>query len=226
MRTLDWDSTFFNLKIGETDVDSFDVNNISSFDLVYIKSLIDFTLNIENYTNSYSELKITYSKELKISSSECNFIIDVRKANFNINTLYNLAYESGKYSRFRLDIKFSKIQFKKLYRTWIDNSLVFSFADIFDVYIEDNIILGFITCKISGNDAKIGLLSVDKNSQGKGIGTKLLKCIENKLYNQNIKNLYIPTQEINFQACNFYKKNGYSIDNKIYIKHFWKNDTI
>ena len=67
---------------------------------------------------------------------------------------------------------------------------------------------------------------MDKKHQGKGIGGILLKHLETILYQKGITSLTIPTQFENKQACNFYSKQGYSIFENTFIKHFWKYDTI
>ncbi|MBP6456665.1 MAG: GNAT family N-acetyltransferase, partial [Chitinophagaceae bacterium] len=105
---------------------------------------------------------------------------------------------------------------------WIDNSISNIFADDLLVYLDQNEIIGFITYKTQNNTATIGLVAVSQNCQGKGIGSQLLKAVEHKLNNNSIKTLLIPTQQINEIACNFYKKQGYRIEETLFIKHYWK----
>ena len=77
------------------------------------------------------------------------------------------------------------------------------------------------------NKATVGLIAVSNQHQGKGIGGILLNHLETILYQKEIKSLTIPTQFENKQACNFYHKQGYSIFDNTFIKHYWKiNDTI
>ena len=140
--------------------------------------------------------------------------------------MYNLAFESGKYSRFKKDKKFSNQQFENLYIKWIDNSLDFNFADDILIYVEENKIVGFISYKIKNEEATIGLVAVLPNHQGKGIGKYLLQVVENELIKNDIKALNIPTQKENKEACSFYEKLEYKIKESITIKHFWRNDTI
>jgi len=35
--------------------------------------------------------------------------------------------------------------------------------------------------------------------------------------------MLIPTQKENILACNFYKKNGYSVKEETVIKHYWRS---
>ena len=96
------------------------------------------------------------------------------------------------------------------------------FADNLYVYLEDNNTVGFVTYKINNDFATIGLIAVNPNYQGRGIGGKLLKFVENKLIENNIKILLIPTQFQNEEACFFYKKHGYQIHETTIINHYWK----
>ena len=145
---------------------------------------------------------------------------------FNTNAskeqIYKLAFESGKFSRFKLDNNFQQNEFEALYKIWVDNSFSKEIADEILVYKEQSAILGFITYKIIENYAIIGLLGVCYEQQGKGIGRKLLEAVENVLSDKQIKELRIPTQLQNEQACGFYTKLGYNIIEETTIKHYWK----
>ncbi|MDO9261367.1 MAG: GNAT family N-acetyltransferase, partial [Flavobacteriaceae bacterium] len=74
----------------------------------------------------------------------------------------------------------------------------------------------------SENYVTIGLTAVCASYQGKGIGKKLLESVENELSKKHIKELRIPTQLQNKQACKFYKKSGFNIVEETIIKHYWK----
>ena len=220
---LDWDSNFFEIEIGELICqEHFNLENAEFFDLFYIKSNKDFELEINNFENTFSENKVVFSKNLNFSETSKKNIFSVNKIDFKIEEIYELAYESGKFSRFFLDINFNIEKFKELYKKWVDNSISKLFADDLFVYQEDNKTIGFVTYKIKNNIATIGLIAVCPNEQGKGIGGKLLNYLENFLIKSNINILSIPTQENNIAACKFYKKQGYNISDKTIIKHYWK----
>ena len=105
----------------------------------------------------------------------------------------------------------------------MDNSLNKTFAEkVFYIHSEDTI-NGFVTLQRDGNTAKIGLIAVNPNFQGKGIGTKLLQAAEYYAIKNNMDKMLIPTQKENILACNFYKKNGYSVKEETIIKHYWRS---
>ena len=94
------------------------------------------------------------------------------------NEIYELGFESGKFSRFKLDANFTQNEFEILYKKWVDNSFDKSFADAVLAYKEQDKILGFITYKVYNNYATVGLLGVCSKHQGKGIGKKIIDKIK------------------------------------------------
>lgn len=66
----------------------------------------------------------------------------------------------------------------------------------------------------------IDYIVVNDKSRKKGIGTKLLKYIEDKY--KNINNITLEVRESNINAINFYKSNGFKEVTK--RKHYYKNE--
>lgn len=222
-----WDSDFFNLKIGEVNfADGKDYSNFQYYDLLYVVSDEDFDLQIDGFTNSFSEQKVKFHKKLSEILQTNENVFSHSEIEYNIQELYQLAFESGKHSRFLLDKNFGTEKFKELYRIWIDNSISKTFADDVFLYKNNQEIAGLLTYKTTDDNATVGLIAVSNKHQGKGIGGILLKHLETILYQKGITSLTIPTQFENKQACNFYSKQGYSIFENTFIKHFWKYDTI
>lgn len=224
LKKLEWDSAFFNLNVGELTLDSFSTRiDVSGFDLLYVLSKEATTGNIPSFTKTFSEEKVKFSKELQQLEAPSSAICSIFYCSYTIEDLYKLAYESGKQSRFLLDKKFTEAKFKELYRLWIDNSLNKKFADDVLVYRENNTVLGMVTYKQIEEKATVGLIAVGPEVQGKGIGSKLICALESVLVEKKCKELIIPTQMTNIQACNFYTKQGYKIIEQTTITHFWKD---
>lgn len=224
IKRLDWDSTFFGIEVGELFTDyQIDMLETEKFDLLYLKSARDKELNLQHFSNNFTETKVVFAKEIIENKRNNQNIFSVKKIDFQIEKIYELAYESGKYSRFFLDTNFKSNKFKELYRKWVDNSITNNFATAVLVYVENHQTIGFVSYKVDYENATIGLIAVCPTQQGKGIGKKLLQFVENELFQNHIKTLHIPTQESNLGACNFYKKQGYTIKEKLVIKHYWKS---
>ena len=135
---LDWDSNFFELQIAECFIDNQSVINVEkTYDLIYVFCNSDKDINLPGYSESYKENKIVYIKDLVKNQLDSENILSFSSTNFSREQLYELSFESGKYSRFKKDKKFSIQQFENLYKRWIDNSLDFGFSDDILVYVEE-----------------------------------------------------------------------------------------
>ena len=225
IKYLQWDSDFFNKKIGElspNEAIKVPFNLTQDYDLIIIKKNQDFSCEIDGYEKTFEETKILFEKKLSFDNINEIIIEDTDFQNKPPEDFYDLAYESGKYSRFKLDLNL-KNKFQDIYKKWVDNSLNRTFAEkVFYIHSEDTI-NGFVTLQRDGNTAKIGLIAVNPNFQGKGIGTKLLQAAEYYAIKNNMDKMLIPTQKENILACNFYKKNGYSVKEETIIKHYWRS---
>ena len=225
IKKLDWDSEFFNLKIGEVNIES---NNCdfedNTYDLLYVKSKKDIGLNISGFENTFTDQTLIYTKDLDKNPAKIDFtgIIPFDETKFSIERLYELSYVGGSFSRFNLDKRFDNEKFKKLYRTWIDNSLSGKNADELLVYHEQDELIGFVTYKVEKNIATYYLLAVDPKHRGKKIGIKLFDYVAQKMIGYNVDKLMIPTQKSNVGACYIYEKLGYKILEEKNIKHYWK----
>ena len=225
IKYLQWDSDFFNKKIGElspNEAIKVPFNLTQDYDLIIIKKNQDFSCEIDGYEKTFEETKVLFEKKLTFDNINEIVIEDTDFQNKPPEDFYDLAYESGKYSRFKLDLNL-KNKFQDIYKKWVDNSLNKTFAEkVFYIHSEDTI-NGFVTLQRDGNTAKIGLIAVNPNFQGKGIGTKLLQAAEYYAIKNNMDKMLIPTQKENILACNFYKKNGYSVKEETIIKHYWRS---
>lgn len=224
IKLLEWDSSFFNRRIGLLGLNNGSPNfeDLNDWDLVYIICDEDFTVDINKFNRTYSETKVVFSKMIIERKEPIDENISVAEKNDNKKQIYNLALESGKFSRFNLDKNFKRREFKKLYYKWVDNSFNKEFADAVLVYKFENEIIGFVTYKISDDFATIGLIAISPLYQGKGVGRKLINAVEMELLNRQIEELRIPTQFQNEIACKFYMKLGYQIIEKKIINHFWR----
>jgi ribosomal protein S18 acetylase RimI-like enzyme len=224
IKNLEWDSSFFNRRIGLLDLNSGSPNfeDLDDWDLIYIISDEDFILDINKFINTYSETKVIFSKMIMESKNIIDKNISVAKKNDNKEQIYSLALESGKFSRFNLDKNFKRAEFKKLYCKWVDNSFNKGFADTVLVYKFENEIIGFVTYKVLDDIATIGLIAISPLYQGMGIGRKLINAVEIELVNRQIGELRIPTQFQNKIACEFYTKLGCKIIEKKIISHYWR----
>lgn len=225
IKFLKWDSSFFNKRIGllALDIDCYTLDHANEYDLLYVISESNSLISISDFEVSFIETKVVFNKvNLKPTILTDINITKVSNVFNDKKQIYDLAFESGKWSRFNLDSKFNKSEFIKLYTTWVDKSFNKEFADAILVYKLKDDIIGFVTYKVFDKYAIIGLIAVSSEFQGKGIGRKLIHAVESELFNIHVDELRIPTQLQNETACAFYKKIGYEVIQRKIISHYWK----
>ncbi|MBL0026768.1 MAG: GNAT family N-acetyltransferase [Saprospiraceae bacterium] len=115
-----------------------------------------------------------------------------------------------------------KLNFEKLYNQWIINSVNKTFAEEVLVYNIDNSIVGFVTLGIKTSIGQIGIMSVDSQYRGIGIGRALITAAERWFSIHNYSGIQVITQGDNTAACRLYERCGFSKGNVEYFYHVWK----
>ena len=227
---LDWDSNFFNKKIGrvffEETMDILSVleyAKIEKYDLVYVigKHDLYFSSNIlSKFGGQLVDRKVQYTKEITSFTNTSNVISEYDSLKLDV-ALEQLTYESGEYSRFRLDKRFDKCDFYRLYKVWITKSVEKEIADKVFVAKESENICGMITLKIGPEKGSIGLIAVSKQKQGCKYGRRLVDACCSELLNAKVKAIEVSTQFANKNACSFYERCGFYVKTTTNIYHFW-----
>ena len=227
IRKLEWDSKFFDLRIGRVDLtEPSDVTTLAwqqnelraHFDLLYI-----FDPRRYGFCARDAELvdeKVLYSKfctERKIYPD-----VMLYEQPWPSDSLYELALVSGEFSRFKLDKRFPADSYERMYRRWIENACpsAESNKQIF-AYVPEGIAQGMITVDYKGDHAQIGLVAVDPKYQHQGVGTKIMSTLETYLFDRRVFSIEVATQKANVYACRWYEKNGYIVQSIIPIYHWW-----
>jgi dTDP-4-amino-4,6-dideoxy-D-galactose acyltransferase len=230
---LSWDSQFFNRKIGKIETEApqesgrlMDVLKQArneNYQLLYIysKDLLDNTA-FDGSSVQHVDLKRTYSLDIHgtVAEPQDPNIAIFQRSN-DASALYELAYQSGEYSRYRVDHRFGENDFRKMYRQWIDNCLTGKMADVVFIYTLNGIINGFITLKKQGNDATIGLIATSKEKRNQGIGKSLLNHARSYAEGLGMSTLFVTTQGGNSNACRFYERNRFLLESELNIYHCW-----
>ena len=226
-----WDSGFFGFEVGSLSLDkkipSDELNDLlikakKRFRLLYLiaKNKEDIQLNIFEKNCTYVDERIIFEKRINGNdNNQDNSTIEYTEVSDGA-ALYELAFESGTYSRFKMDSGFGEEQFESLYRLMIDNALTKGYAD--RIFIKkSNKIEGFVTVKQKGDYLNIGLIGVDPEFQGLGVGSSLMKRVENYANEIGANKINVLTQKQNTVARNFYKKQGFHEAIQEYIFHVW-----
>ena len=227
---LKWDSKFFNLKIGTIEIDKPGISELeeiekqkkdNQFDLLYLffneanNTVLEW---LEQRGVKLIDQKLTFFKNidhLLVQNTCCieKFVGAVTPR------LLALAIESGHKSRFNKDARLNA-RFFDFYQLWIENSVKREMADEVLVSKHNGEISGFVTLKKNNGIGSIGLIAVDENYRGMGIGKDLLTAADNWYIANNCTAASVITQADNAEACRLYTKGGYSILHSQYIFHY------
>lgn len=103
------------------------------------------------------------------------------------------------------------------------------YEEVSFIYEENNKVLGRIVGHIHWDHLQIELFSVSGEARGKGVGTKILKHVEDLAKDKDLS--YILLETMSFNAPGFYEKNGYDVCMRIEdspfegaIRYFYKKD--
>lgn len=230
---LTWDSDFFNYNVGKVNLTADTTLEEVEMTLASVDKDVVYILLPSGNHGRFAQLlkstgaelvdqKRTYKKALKAFKPLENNNVKLFEVNEFSKELENLAWQSGKYSRFYLDTKL-KPKFRDMYSTWLKKSLSGEMADRVIVAFDSfNKMLGFVTVKKDGLTGTIGLIAVDEIARGKGVG-KLLVNEADKIYqNWGLEKASVTTQGTNLAACSLYEKMGYSLEEEQFIYHYWK----
>lgn len=222
----EWDSDFFGISVGAIELS---LNNeikiteirkavAGEFDIVYIMSKDPIKVD----ANIFTDCKVEFKHLLPPINENTRSIILPYDGITNFELLLSLAWQSGEYSRFKLDSNFGIVNFKKLYEVWLAKSIDKKIADeVFVAHDINGVVIGFMTLAIKDFYCEIGLLAVDKSARGKGTGKDLIQAAKLFALQNEVKEIRVATQECNLVAMNFYQSCGFEIFKRTYIGHYW-----
>lgn len=179
---LEWDSNFFNLKIGKIIRTNFSFNDFKKeqkerqFDLIY--AFCDINAQIPGFWETMNfylvDTAVTLSMNFdKNKYANFNYNLKNELSKKDIESCYEIAETTAIVSRFYKEPMIGQEMTKKLYREWVDRALDKSFAD--GIFIErvENEIAGIHIIKTKNNIGFFSLTGVKNNFKGQHIGTKL-----------------------------------------------------
>ena len=224
---LEWDSNFFGFGVGSINAGNASDDEIDKeiacmqrqgCRLIYVVSHRALTLS--KYKAVLTDNKRSYILLNPRHKSTANIIEEISE---NIPGLYDLAYQAGEHSRFKVDPQVGEESFRRLYRTWIDNSINKGFADYVAAVKEGDKPVGLITARKRATDISIGLFATDNKFRGRGIGSDLIQKIVNLAADEKL-NVEVTTQANNVNACKFYENRGFIKNSEEFVYHVWRDD--
>lgn len=233
-KPLTWDSDFFRLKIASVSYcppfDAQALQNVFAelkaerYDLVYL-----FVEGDEQpagvLPDQYAATLVDRKYIFRTTDLSCTeYGSEVVPYEGPPQALFDLAFQAGEHSRYRMDRNFKTGTFERFYRTWIVNSVEHRIADYVFVYRSKDALSGFVTLKIQDGTASIGLIATDGALRGRGIGTELVNACKHMASRHGAQALTVATQKANVAACAFYIRCGMTLHAKSTVYHCWLNE--
>lgn len=232
---LDWDSSFFGYKVAKLNINTEDYKSIERClkDVIQLGAKLVYcqaengskvAANLASkYNGHLVDIKTTYrytlNSEQKRYKNES--FIKYKSDPLSDDILLKLAVQCGIYSRFFVDPRIKVEKAKDLYQTWIRKSISKELADDILIYNFEKRIIGLISVYLKGDIGNIGLLGVDENFRGKGIGKNLVDWAISYFSSKNAKFIDVVTQGKNLSACKLYEKCGFKLEQQFDFYHFW-----
>lgn len=139
--------------------------------------------------------------------------------------LRRLAWQSAEFSRYRIDPEMPPGSWRRMYSIWINQSLNGERADAVLVNGaaagDGSQLAGMVTLSQRGDEGSIGLLAVDSEWRGRGIGSQLLRAAACWCAERRCTRLSVVTQGANEAACRAYQRAGYALSNETHVFHHW-----
>ncbi|ORM62386.1 dTDP-4-amino-4,6-dideoxy-D-galactose acyltransferase [Pantoea rodasii] len=139
-----------------------------------------------------------------------------------IPALREAASQAFRQSRFRAPW-FNADDSGRFYAQWIENAVRGTFDhQCLVASDESGSLQGFVSMREINGDARIGLLAVLPDAQGKGIGQRLLLAAADWGRVRHLERLYVATQLSNLTAMRLYLRSGARLESTAYW--FYRKD--
>ena len=174
--------------------------------------LTDVLVTFRRSTNDHIDQPIARAVTIRDAKpQDCDALVKMGRTIFTVD-------------RFHSDPRLANHRSDEVYGKWIANSLN-GYADKVLVAHQDDIAVGFITCKLenAGGGSLYGvidLVGVAPEYTGSGIGSSLVSgAVE--WFRDHVASVYVGTQGANPSALRLYEKNGFQIVSCEATFHLW-----
>jgi dTDP-4-amino-4,6-dideoxy-D-galactose acyltransferase len=135
--------------------------------------------------------------------------------------LQQIASSSHGSSRFYYDRRFDRKRSSDLYAAWIERSCR-GWADAVYVAGFTGLPAGYVTCHLDAHKAgSIGLIAVDPQFQGRGLGQQLTCAAISHLSRRGARRVDVVTQGRNIRSQQMYQRCGFVISTVEIWYHLW-----
>ena len=225
---LPWDSKFFGITIARVRADTLTPGSRAAIErwclarevrCLYFIARPDDSQTVKlAETDGYHLADVRMTFALDMAAASAPMATDrrgpsrhVRRATeADLPALRRIARLSHTDTRFFYDDRFPRPLCESLYEVWIQSSYE-GFAQGILVAEDGGELAGFVTCHLAknGEDGSIGLIAVDADRQGKGIGRALVDGARDWLAERKIQRVSVVTQGRNVAGQRLYARCGF-----------------
>lgn len=203
---LTWDTEFWGMKIGKassSNIDKWAVENtIGCICLLVPLNHVEEIQAAEERGFRFMDIRVTLGCRTRGQIANVHSF----KAE-EIDSLAEIARVSHRITRFYADPVFSDERCDDLYETWLRSSC--------DGWADDVIVVGeaqgYCTVHINDGVGSIGLIAVEENARGNGLGTDLVCGAIDHCYTRGIEKITVVTQGRNVSALRLFERCGFQI---------------
>ena len=232
---LDWDSNFFERRIARLNASRLDPEIAQQalqwcaqnrIDCLYLLAGSDDPQTkrlVEENDFRLVDVRVTYERVVaqteKTEKEETAANIRLARED-DLPFLADIARNAHHDSRFYFDEHFDRQKCDQFYETWIRNSL-HGFADAVLVAESSQQAAAYVTCKLTGSEAQIGLIGVSEAHRGKGLGSALVTSFLSWARERGAVRAKVVTQGRNAGAQRLYQKSGFLLVSSQPWYHRW-----
>lgn len=132
-----------------------------------------------------------------------------------------LAWQAAEHSRFRIDPRMPSGAWRRMYSAWIANSLNGNIADRVLAFGSGDSLSAMVTVALRSPHASIGLLAVQHEQRGRGLGRQLVHAAFDTAHQAGLDAIRVVTQGGNRAACRTYEACGMYVTDEQCIFHLW-----
>lgn len=212
-----WDSIFFGIEIYDILIDDEDIIFKRAIP-IKCKALLQANVSISEYLKitfllreGFKWVSTTLCFQKILTATTDNQVLLKNATHYDIEEIRNFLPGMYRYSRFLCENYYPPDAADRLYDEWLLKAYDGSYDDGVLVYKEDSKVGGFVTYRMHNKSSKIGLLGVNPEFLGRGLGSQIIDGFERMCTSRSIKEIQVDTQQLNSSAIKLYVKKGYDI---------------
>lgn len=237
---LPWDTEFFGFRVGRVSISRLTAqsvatilewNNAQAIHCLYFSSdgIDPETLRLAGQTGfQFVDVRLDLARSLASPAANPDNGHPIRMASpSDLAQLQAIARKSHHDTRFFKDRGFPAARSEALYAEWIRRDMEVNHVLIATSPHQPDRPTGYITCQVdaAARSGRIGLIAVDDEYQGKGIGRALVLAGLNWFRTANCQSVNVATQATNLPAQRLYQAVGFrTIESSVWF-HRWSPQT-